>query len=110
MSQTYKTLAQLTPPANVLTNAFVTGASTQAVVGTITISGISESSNSSFSLAVRPINEPLQNRHYFIRGSVLPPEEIIVISGAVTMGPNTILLVNSSTGNAHFSVYGVELT
>jgi len=112
MAQEYKTLAQVTPTADVLTNLFVTGASTQAVIGTITVSGLFEppGTNSSFSLLVRPINEEIDDKHYIFRGSPVLSEEVLIISGAVTMGPNTILAANNYTGNAHFTVYGVEIT
>ena len=110
MPQNYKTLAQLTTTPEVLTNLYVTGASTQAVVGTITVSGLFETQNSSFSLAVRPINEALNNKHFIFKGSPVLIGEVTVITGAVTMGPNTILAANNYTGNAVFTVYGVELT
>jgi hypothetical protein len=110
MAQNYRTLAQITPVQETITNLVVTTASSQAVIGSITVSGLTETINSSFSLIVRPINEELSGKHYIFRGSLVPVEEIIVISSAVTMGPNTILAARSSTGNAHFTVYGVEIT
>jgi hypothetical protein len=112
MAQEYKTLAQVTPTAQVLTNLFVTSASSQAVIGTITVSGLTEppGTNSSFSLVVRPINEAIEDKHYIFRGSPVIAGDILVVSGAITMGPNTILAANNYTGNAHFTVYGVEIT
>jgi hypothetical protein len=110
MAQNYKTLGQVTPTAEVLTNVYVTDSSTEAVVGTITISGLFETTNSSFSLIVRPINEALSEKHFIFRGSPVIKDEVLVISGAITMGPNTILAANNYTGNAHFTVFGVELT
>ena len=110
MAQEYKTLAQVTPTADVLTNLYVTGATTQAVIGTITVSGLSETTNSSFSIAVRPINEALNDKHFIFRGSPVLVNEVLVVSGAVTMGPNTILAANNYTGNASFTVFGVEIT
>ena len=110
MAQEYYTLAQITPAAGVLTNLHVTDASTQAVIGTITVSGLFETTNSSFSIMVRPINEALNDKHFIFRGSPVLPNEVLVISGAVTMGPNTILAANNYTGNASFTVHGVELT
>jgi hypothetical protein len=110
MAQEYKTLAQVTPSPEVLTNLFVTGASTQAVIGTILVSGLFETTNSSFSILVRPINEPQNDKHFIFRASPILVNEVLVISGAVTMGPNTILAANNYTGNASFTVYGVEIT
>lgn len=110
MPQEYRTLAQITPAPNTITNLVVTSATSQAVVGTITVSGLDETVNSSFSIIVRPINEALDSKHYIFRGSLVIPDEILVVSGAVTLGPDTILAARSTTGNAHFTVYGVELT
>jgi hypothetical protein len=110
MAQDYKILGQITPSAGVMTNVYVTGASTQAAIGTITVSGLFETSNSSFSLIVRPINEALSEKHFIFRGSPVIKDEVLVISGAITMGPNTILAANNYTGNAHFTVFGVEIT
>jgi hypothetical protein len=109
MAQEYKILGQVTPTPGSLTNVYVTGASTQTVIGTITISGLFETSNSSFGLVVRPINETLDDKHYIFRGSPVIVGEVLVISGAITMGPNTILAANNYTGNAHISAYGVEI-
>jgi hypothetical protein len=110
MSQTYKTLGQIEPSVDTVTNLYVTGASTQAVVGTITISRLFSSSNASFSIIVRPINQALDDRHFIFRGSPAPADEVIVVSGAVTMGPNTILAVTSAFTGTSFAAYGVELT
>jgi hypothetical protein len=110
MPQEYKTLSQVTPTPGVMTNLYVTGATTQAVIGTITVSGLFETTNSSFSIIVRPINEAINSKHYIFRGSPVTSNDVLVVSGAVTMGPNTILAANNYTGNAHFTVYGVEIT
>jgi len=111
MAQDYKILGQVTPTPEVLTNLYVTGASTQAVIGTITVNSFNEASgNSSYSLVVRPINEALDNKHFIVRGSPAINGDILVISGAITMGPDTILACNNYTGNVHFTAFGVEIT
>lgn len=109
MAQNYTILGQITPTANVLTNVYVTG-SNEAVIGTITVSGLFETINSAFALVVRPINEALGDKHFIFRGSPVIKDEVLVISGALTMGPNTILAANNWTGNAHITAYGVEIT
>ena len=109
MAQTYEILGQLAPSANTLTNVFVTGASSSAIVGTITLHNFSDA-NASYSLVVRPINESLANKHFIIRGGVLPAREMISITGAVTMNANAILAANTSGGSVSFNAYGVEIT
>ena len=109
MAQTYEILGQLSPTANTLTNVFVTGASSSAIVGTITLHNFSDS-NTSYSLVVRPINETLANKHFIIRGGVLPAREMISITGAVTMNASAILAANTNGGSVSFNAYGVEIT
>lgn len=109
MAQTYEILGQLAPSANTLTNVFVTGASSSAIVGTITIHNFSDA-NASYSLVVRPINETLANKHFIIRGGILPAREMISITGAVTMNANAILAANTNGGSVSFNAYGVEIT
>jgi len=109
MAQTYEILGQLSPTANTLTNVFVTGASSSAIVGTITIYNLSEA-NATYSLMVRPINETLANKHFIIRGGILPARELITITGAVTMNANAILAANTHGSSVSFNAYGVEIT
>ena len=109
MAQTYEILGQLAPTANTLTNVFVTGASSSAIVGTITLHNFSDT-NTSYSLVVRPINETLATKHFIIRGGILPAREMISITGAVTMNANAILAANTSGGSVSFNAYGVEIT
>ncbi len=109
MAQAHKILGQLSPTANTLTNVYVTGASSSAIVGTITIHNFSDS-NSSYSLVVRPINEALSAKHFIIRGGVLPAREQITITGAVTMNSSAILAANTNGGSVSFNAYGVELS
>lgn len=109
MAQTYEILGQLAPTANTLTNVFVTGASSSAIVGTITLHNFSDA-NASYSLVVRPINETLANKHFIIRGGILPAREMISITGAVTMNANAILAANTNGGSVSFNAYGVEIT
>ena len=109
MAQAYEILGQLSPTANTLTNVFVTGASSSAIVGTITIHNFSDA-NATYSLMVRPINETLANKHFIIRGGILPARELITITGAVTMNANAILAANTNGGSVSFNAYGVEIT
>ena len=108
MAQIYEILGQVSPTANTLTNVFVTGASSSSIVGTITISNFSDA-NATYSLVVRPINETLANKHFIVRGGILPARELITITGAVTMNANAILAANTSGGSVSFNAYGVEI-
>ena len=108
MAQIYEILGQVSPTANALTNVFVTDTSSSAIVGTITISNFSDA-NTSYSLVVRPINETLANKHFIVRGGILPARELITITGAVTMNANAILAANTNGGSVTFNAFGVEI-
>ena len=109
MAQAYEILGQISPTANTLTNVFVTGASSSAIVGTITISNFSDA-NTSYSLVVRPINEALDTKHFIVRGGILPARELITITGAVTLNSSAILAANTSGSSVSINAYGVEIT
>ena len=108
MAQIYEILGQVSPTANTLTNVFVTGAATSSIVGTITIHNFSDA-NATYSLVVRPINETLANKHFIVRGGILPARELITITGAVTMNANAILAANTNGGSVSFNAFGVEI-
>ena len=109
MPDTYKILGQVNPTANTLTNVYVTGTSSSAVVSTITIHNFSDA-NSSYSIVVRPNNESLGNKHYVIRGGIIPAREMLSIMGAVTMNAGVILAANTNGSSVSFNAYGVEIT
>jgi len=109
MPSTYKILGQVNPTANTLSNVYVTGAAASAIVSTITIHNFSDA-NSSYSVVVRPINEALANKHYVIRGGIIPARELISITGAVTMNAEVILAANTNSSSISFNAYGVEVT
>ena len=109
MPDSYKILGQINPTANTLTNVYVTGAAASAIVSTISIHNFSDA-NSSYSIVVRPNNESLGNKHYVIRGGVIPARELITITGAVTLNASAILAANTNSGSISFNAYGVEVT
>ena len=109
MPQAYEILGQISPTANTLTNVFVTGTSTSAIVGTITISNFSDA-NASYSLVVSPINESLGTKHFIVRGGILPARELITITGAVTLNSSAILAANTGGSSVSINAYGVEIS
>jgi hypothetical protein len=109
MPQSYEILGQVSPSANTLNNVYVTGASSSAIVSTITIHNFSDS-NSSYSLLVRPINEAEASKHFIIRGGIVPARELITITGAVTMNSSAILAANTNGASISFNAYGVEIS
>jgi hypothetical protein len=109
MPQSYEILGQVSPTANTPSNVFVTGASSSAIVSTITLHNFSDS-NTSYSLLVRPINEAESSKHFIIRGGILPARELITITGAVTMNSSAILAANTGGSSVSINAYGVEIS
>jgi hypothetical protein len=109
MATDYKILGQVSPSGNTLTNVYITGASTQAIVGTITIHNRNDS-NCSYSLVVRPTAQSLDGKHFIIRGGVIPARELITITGAVTMNSNVLLAANTNQSNITINAYGAEIS
>lgn len=115
MPQNYKVLGQVLPAANSIANIYVTGASTSAVVNTIYICNQSIV-NTSFEIIVRPINEALSGKHYYLFRDVKAADATILQLG-ITMGPNTILAANTkykvgepSSANVSYNAFGLEST
>lgn len=108
MATNYKILGQVTPSANTLTNVYVSGASTEAIIGTITIHNFSDS-NAAYSLVVRPTAETFDTKHYIIRGGVVPARELVTITGAVAMNSSVVLAANTNSSSLTFNAYGAEI-
>jgi hypothetical protein len=120
MPQTYKILGQATVSPNTLTNVYVTGASTSAVVNSIYICNQGVNS-SNVQIILRPINESLSNRHVLIKDETVGAAATLVLNLGITMGSNMILAANTTftgqltpvpTGVSTFSygTFGLEIT
>ena len=115
MPTAYKILGQTLPTANTLSNVYVVPTSTSAVVSTITICNQS-AANANVDIVIRPINESIANKHYFIRGVTSPRADTMILSPGVTLNASVIVAVNNAvvTGetaaSVSFNVFGIELT
>lgn len=109
MAQSYKILGQVNPTANTLSNVYVTPNSTEGVVNSIIIAN-QNTSNASFSLVVRPIDESLGDKHYVVRGCVVPGSDTLTMTLSLTLQNNVILAANTNSPNLSFGAYGVEIS
>jgi len=118
MANSYKILGQIAPTANALTNVFVTGASTSAVVNSIYICNQS-SANANVSIVVRPIDESIGNQHYVLKDQIVNRAESLILNLNITMDSNVILAANNATragegvvntSNVSISAFGVEIS
>lgn len=109
MPTQYTVLGQVSPVANTLTTLYQTPASTNAIVSTITVHNHSDA-NVSYSLRVKPDNETANDKHFIVRGGIVPERELVTISGAVTMNAEVTLSCNTNGGAVTFNAYGAEVT
>ena len=109
MPQNYKILGQAFVTPNTLTNVYVTGASTSAVVNSIYIANHGINS-SNVQIILRPINQTLANRHTIIRDETVPASSTLVLNLGITMGQNTILAANNTLANISYGAFGLEIT
>lgn len=117
MPQNYKILGQILPTANALTNVYVTGASTQAVINSIYICN-QENSNANVDIIVRPINEALANKHYYFYNQKVGAADTVILNLGITMNANVILAANTSyrvgevstPANVSYGAFGLEIT
>jgi hypothetical protein len=120
MPQNYKILGQAFLTPNTLTNVYVTGASTSAVINSIYAANQSVPT-SNVELILRPIDEPLANRHTLVRNQVIQGTSTLVLNLGITMGPNMILAANTTfadnqpeppigVANVSYGAFGLEIT
>jgi hypothetical protein len=120
MPQNYKILGQAFVTPNTLSNVYVTGASTSAVVNSIYISNQGVHT-SNVQIILRPINEVLNDKHIIIRDEVVQATSTFVLNLGITMGPNMILAANTTysnnqipatagMANTSYGAFGLEIT
>ena len=113
MPSLYKTLGQISPAANTTTNVYVSpadigGSPVNTVIGTLTVHNHTDA-NASYSFFVRPIAQTLADKHFIIKGGVVPARELVTITGAVCMNSSVILAANTNKTGITFNAYGAEI-
>ena len=116
MPQTYKILGQAYPSKNTLSNLYVTGASTQAVINSLYICN-QDTASANVDIIVRPINEALANKHYMLRNETIAAASTYILNLGITIGANTIIAANTiyalgelKVANTSYSAFGIEIT
>ena len=116
MPQTYKILGQAYVTPNTLTNVYVTGASTSAVINSLYICN-QDVPDANVTLIVRPINEALANKHYLLLDEPVDGASTYVLNLGITIGNNTIIAANTTyrpgtigTANVSYGAFGIEIT
>ena len=103
----YKVLGQLKPGANTLADVYTVPASNSAVLSSITVC-IQTAANASYSVAIAPNGETANDKHFIVRGGVVPGADAIGITLGITMDASDVVRCNTNTLGVSFSVFGSE--
>jgi len=107
MAQTYKVLAQSTPPATTVTDVYTVPALTAAVVSSIIVCNRAASPRTfRISLAVNAAADTIAQ--YIAYDMVVPANDSIFVQIGVTLGANDVIRVYVSATDISVNVFGVE--
>ena len=109
MAIVYKVLGQLKPGANTLADLYTVPGSTSAVLSSITVCN-QTAANASYSIAIAPNGETANDKHFIVRGGVVPQADAVGITLGLTMDAADVVRCNTNTSNVSFNVFGSEVT
>ena len=109
MATVYKVLGQLKPGANTLADLYTVPGSTSAVLSSITVCN-QTAVNASYSIAIAPNGETANDKHFIVRGGVVPQADAVGITLGLTMDAADVVRCNTNTSNVSFNVFGSEVT
>jgi hypothetical protein len=109
MATVYKVLGQLKPGANTLADLYTVPGSTSAVLSSITVCN-QTAANASYSIAIAPNGETANDKHFIVRGGVVPQADAVGITLGLTMDAADVVRCNTNTLGVSFNVFGSEVT
>jgi hypothetical protein len=108
MASSYKVLGQLAPSAGTLSNLYITPASTQTVVSTLTIANTGTSATQ-VRVAVRPAGNAIAIQHYCVYDVAINAGDVLPLTLGLTLGATDVVSVYSLSGNVSFGLFGSEI-
>ena len=109
MATNYKIVGQLKPSANTLSDVYTVPGSTETVISTITVCNHT-ATNASYSLALAPNGEATNDKHFIVRGGVVPAADAIGVTLGITLDAADVVRCNTNTDGVSFNVFGSEIT
>ena len=107
MAIQYKVLGQANLVTASNTDIYTVPAGRQAVISTVNVCN-TNTSNSTFRLAVRPAGAALSSRHYLHFDTSVPALDSLNISLGITMGNTDVVTAETRLGNISISIFGSE--
>lgn len=108
-TQTYKILGQVNPSATTNTTLYTVPAGTQAVISTIVIANLTNTS-ATYRIALRPAGETLANKHYIAYDVTVGASDSTNLTLGITLAATDVVTVYASTTSLSFSMFGSEIT
>ena len=109
MATVYKVLGQHNSTANTIVDVYTVPGSTSAVLSSITVCN-QTAANASYSIAIAPNGETANDKHFIVRGGVVPQADAVGITLGLTMDAADVVRCNTNTSNVSFNVFGSEVT
>ena len=110
MATNYKILGQHNSAANTEATVYTVPAEKETVVSTITIANQTSQTNVSYSISVAPNGEAANDKHFIVRGSVVPAADAIALSLGLTLDSSDVVRCNASRDNVSFNIFGSEIS
>lgn len=109
MAEVYKVLGQSAPSATTLTTAYTVGASTEAILSTITVCNRSATATD-FRIAVRPAGASIADAHYITYDHAIGGNETILFTIGFGLATTDVVSVYNTLATLSFTVGGMEIT
>lgn len=109
MATTYKVLGQVKPAANTFTTLYTVPTATSTIVSTINVCNQSAAVDV-FRIAIRPVGETLDPKHYISFNTVVPAFDSISLTVGITLATTDVITVFSNLAASSFNVFGSEIS
>ena len=109
MAEAYLILGQSAPSAASLTTAYTVGASTEAILSTITVCNRSATATA-FRIAVRPAGASIADAHYVAYDHAIGGNEVIMFTIGFGLATTDVVSVYNTLATCSFTVGGMEIT
>jgi hypothetical protein len=111
MARAYKILGQSSPSANVLTTLYTVPASNSAIISSITIANLDESTanGAAFRIAANASGSATANANYLAYGINVPGRDAITLTLGITLAAGSQISVNANSALLAFSAFGTEI-
>jgi hypothetical protein len=111
MARAYKILGQRNPTANVLSTLYTVPSGNSAIISTITVANLDESSTNgaSFRVAANASGSAVANANYLAYSVNVPGKDTVTLTLGVTLNAGSIVSVNANSSLLAFSAFGTEV-